>query len=60
MTWKQAYMKLYSVMRKWQNDDRKSRSQIQGHSLGQDYSLSRCVNLARTILREIDTDGDVE
>lgn len=54
MTYKEAYYELLETMLKWQEDDREARRKVSSkHSLGQDYSLSRCVNKAKQLLDQI-------
>lgn len=54
MTYKEAYYELLETMLKWQEDDREARRKVSSkHTLGQDYSLSRCVNKAKQLLDQI-------
>lgn len=52
MTYKQAYLTLYDKMQQWLQDSRNPVSK--NNSLKQDYSLSRCVNMARMLLGQIE------
>lgn len=55
MTYKEAYHELLYCMTKWHKEDREARRQAsERHTLGQDYSLSRCINKAKQLLDNID------
>ena len=54
MTYKEAYHELLNAMSKWLEEDRQARRKAsKDHTLGQDYSLARCVNKAKAILERI-------
>ena len=54
MTYKEAYYELLETMLKWQEDDRDARRKVSAkHTLGQDYSLARCINKAKALLDKV-------